>query len=202
MRFRHRGIEPTVDPSAYVARTAVLAGDVRVGPGCAIGFGAVLSAEDGVIELGRDCIVMENAVVLATERAHTKIGDNVLIGPRAYLTGCTIEDCVFLATGSTIFNHAVIGRGAEVRINGTVHLHTHLEANATVPIGWVAIGNPAQILPPNEHEKIWEIQKTLDFPKAVFNLERPPKGQTIMPELTRRYAAHLRAHRQDKPIPE
>jgi carbonic anhydrase/acetyltransferase-like protein (isoleucine patch superfamily) len=198
MRFRHRSKSPIVDSSAYVAPTAVLAGDVTVGPGCTIGFGAVLSAEDGAIVLGRDCIVMENAVVLATERAHTRIGDNVLVGPRAYLTGCTIEDCVFLATGTTIFNHAHIGRGAEVRINGTVHLHTHVAANATVPIGWVAIGNPAQILPPNEHEKIWEIQKTLDFPKAVFNLERPPKGQTIMPELTKRYAAHLRAHRQDQ----
>jgi carbonic anhydrase/acetyltransferase-like protein (isoleucine patch superfamily) len=198
MRFRHRSKSPIVDPSAYVAPTAVLAGDVRVGPGCAIGFGAVLSAEDGTIVLGRDCIVMENAVIKATSRAATQIGDNVLVGPRAYLTGCTVEDCVFLATGSTVFNHAVVGRGAEVRINGTVHLHTHLEANATVPIGWVAIGNPAKILPPNEHEQIWEIQKTLDFPKAVFNLERPPKGQTIMPELTRRYAAHLRAHRQDE----
>lgn len=198
MRFRHRSKAPVVDPSAYVAPTAVLAGDVRVGPGCAIGFGAVLSAEDGTITLGRDCIVMENAVIKATARASTTIGNNVLVGPRAYLTGCTVDECVFLATGSTIFNHAHVGRGAEVRINGTVHLHTHVEENATVPIGWVAIGNPARILPPNEHEQIWEIQKTLDFPKAVFNMERPPKGQTIMPELTRRYAAHLRAHRQDE----
>lgn len=202
MRFRHRGIAPVVDPSAYVAPTAVLAGNVRVGPGCSIGFGAVLSAEDGLIELGRDCIVMENAVIKATERAHTRIGDNVLVGPRAYLTGCTIDDCVFLATGSTIFNNAVVGRGAEVRINGTVHLHTRLAPNATVPIGWVALGDPAEILSPNDHEKIWAIQKTLDFPKAVFNLDRPPKGETVMPELTRRYAAHLRAHRQDKQIPE
>lgn len=198
MRFRHRSKSPVVDPSAYVAPTAVLAGDVRVGPGCAIGFGAVLSAEDGTIVLGRDCIVMENAVIKATSRAATHIGNNVLVGPRAYLTGCTIEDCVFLATGTTIFNHAVVGRGAEVRINGTVHLRTRLPADATVPIGWVAIGDPAQILPPHEREKIWEIQKPLDFPKIVFNLDRPPEGQTIMPELTRRYAAHLRAHRQDE----
>lgn len=200
MRFRHRGIVPTVDPSAYVARTAVLAGDVRVGPGCAIGFGAVLSAEDGVIELGRDCIVMENAVVLATERAHTKIGDNVLIGPRAYLTGCTIEDDVFLATGCCVFNHAVVEARAEVRINGVVHLRTRIPKDGTVPIGWVAVGEPVQILPPHEHDKIWEIQKTLDFPKVVFNLDRPPEGESIMHELTRRYAAHLRAHRQDQRI--
>jgi carbonic anhydrase/acetyltransferase-like protein (isoleucine patch superfamily) len=202
MRFRHRGIVPTVDPSAYVARTAVLAGDVRVGPGCAIGFGAVLSAEDGSIELGRDCIVMENAVVKATERAPTRIGNNVLIGPRAYLSGCTVGDEVFLATGCSVFNHAVIGARSEVRINGTVHLLTKLPEDTTVPIGWVAVGDPAQILPPHEHEKIWALQKPLNFPKVVFNLDRPPEGKSIMHELTRRYAAHLRAHRQDKPIPE
>lgn len=198
MRFRHRSKAPVVDPSAYVAPTAVLCGDVRVGPGCAIGFGAVLSAEDGTIILGRDCIVMENAVIKATSRAATHIGNNVLVGPRAYLTGCTIEDEVFLATGSTVFNHAVVGARSEVRINGTVHLRTRIAPDTSVPIGWVAVGDPAEILPPHEHERIWAIQKPLDFPKIVFNLERPPEGQSIMPDLTRRYAAHLRAHRQDE----
>jgi carbonic anhydrase/acetyltransferase-like protein (isoleucine patch superfamily) len=42
MRFRHRSKTPVVDPSAYVATNAVLCGDVRVGPGCAVSFGAVL----------------------------------------------------------------------------------------------------------------------------------------------------------------
>jgi carbonic anhydrase/acetyltransferase-like protein (isoleucine patch superfamily) len=198
MRFRHRSKTPVVDPSAYVATNAVLCGDVRVGPGCAVSFGAVLSAEDGSIELGRDCIVMENAVIKATEKAPVRIGNHVLVGPRAYLTGCTIEDDVFLATGCCVFNHAVVEARAEVRINGVVHLRTRIPKDGTVPIGWVAVGEPAQILPPHEHDKIWEIQKTLDFPKVVFNLDRPPEGESIMHELTRRYAAHLRAHRQDQ----
>ncbi|MBI3451791.1 MAG: gamma carbonic anhydrase family protein [Rhodospirillales bacterium] len=198
MRFRHRGKTPVVDPSAYVAPNAVLCGDVRIGPGCAIAFGAVLSAEDGSIELGRDCIVMENAVVKATQTAPVRVGNNVLIGPHAYLTGCTIENEVFLATGTTIFNHAVIGARAEVRINATVHLSSRLAPNAIVPVGWVAVGDPAEILSPDQHERIWEIQKPLNFPKVVFGLDRPPEGGTIMPEITRRYAMHLRAHRADQ----
>jgi carbonic anhydrase/acetyltransferase-like protein (isoleucine patch superfamily) len=200
MLYEHRGKRPVVDPSAAVAPTAVLCGDVRVGPGCAIAFGAVLSAEDGSIVLGENCIVMENAVVKAGKRAPVRIGNHVLIGPRAYLTGCTIADDVFLATGATVFNHAVIGARAEVRINGTVHLKTVVPQDATVPIGWVAVGDPAAILPPDQHDVIWAIQEKLDFPKAVFGLDRPPPGVSLMPELMRRYAAFLRAHRNDTEV--
>jgi carbonic anhydrase/acetyltransferase-like protein (isoleucine patch superfamily) len=197
MLFEHRGKRPTVDPSAYVAPTAVLCGDVQVGPGCAIGFGAVLVAEDGSIGLGHDCIVMENAVVKASKRAPVRIGDHVLIGPRAYLSGCTVEECVFLATGTTVFNHATIGARAEIRVNGIVHLRTRVLPDAVVPIGWVAVGDPAQILPPNAHERIWDIQEPLDFPRVVFGQERAGPGSTFMPELTRRYAAVLRSHAED-----
>jgi hypothetical protein len=97
-----------------------------------------------------------------------------------------------------VFNHAVIGAGAEVRINGVVHLRTRVAAGATVPIGWVAVGDPAEILPPDQHERIWAIQELLDFPRTVFGLDRPPPGGTIMPELTRRYAAALRRHADDQ----
>jgi carbonic anhydrase/acetyltransferase-like protein (isoleucine patch superfamily) len=52
MRLEHRGKAPQVHPSAYVAPTAVLCGDVRVGPDARVLFGAVLSAEDGSVEVG------------------------------------------------------------------------------------------------------------------------------------------------------
>lgn len=175
MRFRHRSKTSVVDPSAYVAPNAVLCGDVRVGPGCAVGFGAVLSAEDGSIELGRDCIVMENAVIKATEKAPVKIGNHVLVGPRAYLTGCTVEDDVFLATGCVVFNHAVIEARAEVRINGVVHLRTRVPKDGTVPIGWVAVGDPVQILPPHEHDKIWRFRRPSIFPRSCSTLRGPPR---------------------------
>jgi carbonic anhydrase/acetyltransferase-like protein (isoleucine patch superfamily) len=197
VRYAHLGRAPTVDETAYLAPTAVLCGDVRVGPGCAIGFGAVLAAEDGTIELGPDCVVMENAVIKASRRAPVRIGSHVLVGPRAYLSGCTVEDSVFIATGSTVFNHAVLGTRSEVRVNGVVHIRTRVPADATVPIGWVAVGDPAEIRPPHEHDRIWAVQRELHFPRVVFGLDRAPEGQTIMPELTRRYAAFLRRHRDD-----
>jgi carbonic anhydrase/acetyltransferase-like protein (isoleucine patch superfamily) len=197
MLLEHQGKRPRIHETAYVASTATICGDVAIGENSRVLFGAVIVAEGGPVEIGSECIVMENAVIRGTRRHPVRIGNHVLVGPRAYLTGCTIEDDVFLATGATIFDGARIGTRAEVRINGAVHLKTNLPADTTVPIGWVAVDDPAQILPPHEHDKIWAIQEPLNFPREVFGLERAPKGETIMPELTRRYARFLSKHRED-----
>ena len=120
------------------------------------------------------------------------IGDNVLVGPRAYLTGCTIAENAFLATGATVFTDARIGARAEVRINGIVHLRTVLPDDAVVPLNWIAVGDPVHILAPEKHDEIWAVQKEMDFPRTVFGVERPPAGGTFMPEVMPRYARHLR----------
>jgi hypothetical protein len=111
-----------------------------------------------------------------------------------------VSDCAFLATGATVFNGARIGERAEVRINGVVHINTALPADATVPIGWVAIGDPAEVLPPDAHDIIWAVQERLDFPGTVFGLKRAEPGQTIMPELTRRYSRFLEKHKSDRTV--
>ncbi|MBT2472309.1 gamma carbonic anhydrase family protein [Streptomyces sp. ISL-66] len=202
MLIEHEGVSPTVHPSAYVAPTATLCGDVRVGPGCRVLFGAVLTAEGGPVELGANSIVMENAVLRGTRRDPLRLGRQVLVGPQSYLTGCTVEDEVFLATGSRVFNGARIGMRAEVRINAVVHLRTVLSADAMVPIGWVAVGDPARILPPDQHEAIWAVQKGLDFPGYVFGLDRPADGQSLMPALTERFGRALGRHRDDRAVEE
>jgi carbonic anhydrase/acetyltransferase-like protein (isoleucine patch superfamily) len=198
MLIEHLGVSPSVDPSAYVAPTAVLCGDVRVGPDTRILFGTVLTAEGGPVEIGSRCVVMENAVIRGSARHPVGIGDRVLVGPRAYLTGCTVANDAFLATGATIFNGARIGARAEVRINGVVHVKTVVPDGATVPIGWVAVGDPAEILPPAEHDRIWAIQRDLNFPREVWGLDPAPPGQTNMPEITRRYTRALGRHREDR----
>ena len=70
------------------------------------------------------------------------------------LTGCAVESNTFLATGATVFNGAVVGAGSEVRINGVVHLKTSLPTGTVVRINWIAVGDPAEVLPPADHEKI------------------------------------------------
>lgn len=200
MLLEHRGNRPKVHDSAYVAPNATLCGDVTVGENSRVMFGATLTAEGGPVEVGSNCVVMENAVVRGTGRHPTKIGENCVVGPGAHLVGCRVGDNVFLATGSTVFNGAVVGNGAEMRVNGTVHLRTVLPPDAVVPIGWVAVGDPAEILPPGEHERIWELQEPLDFPGTVFGVGRGPTG-TMMPEMLRRYTRALGAHRGDVELP-
>jgi carbonic anhydrase/acetyltransferase-like protein (isoleucine patch superfamily) len=81
------------------------------------------------------------------------IGDDVLAGPRARLDGVRAVNGCFLATGA-VFPGCVVGAGAEVRVYGVVQVSTVLEPGATVPVGSVAVGAPARIFPPGQHEQI------------------------------------------------
>ncbi len=193
MRYHYRGGAPHIHPTATVAPGAVLVGAVRIEAHARILPGAVLTAESGPVTVGAHAIVMEQAVLRGTRRAPLHVGQHVLIGPRAALSGCTVEDCAFVATGATVLTGAVIGRGAEVRIHGVVHISTVLPPDSTVPIGWVAVGDPAEILPPEAHERIWARQRPLDFPRTVFGLERDAP-QRLMPRLTERYGRLLAAY--------
>jgi carbonic anhydrase/acetyltransferase-like protein (isoleucine patch superfamily) len=66
MLFEHLGRRPAMDPTARIAPTAVVCGDATVGPDTCVGFGAVLTAESGRIVVGRQCVIMENAVIRGT----------------------------------------------------------------------------------------------------------------------------------------
>lgn len=201
MILEHHGKSPQIDPTARIAPNATICGDVLIGANCSIGFGAVLVAESGPIRLGQNIVVMDTAVIRGVRGNPVEISDNALVGPRAYLTGCRIERDAFLATGATIFNGAYIGARAVVRINGIVHLRTRLAEDTVVPLGWIAVGDPAEILPPEAHDEIWSIQKTLNFPGYVFGVDRPAAGETFMPSVMSKYAAALgRWHDDDREI--
>jgi carbonic anhydrase/acetyltransferase-like protein (isoleucine patch superfamily) len=201
MILEHRGVRPGIHASTRIAPNAVICGDVTIGPNGSVGFGAVITAESGKVTIGENCVIMDTAVIRGVRDNPVSIADNVMVGPRACLTGCTVESEAFIATGATIFNGARIGRNAEVRINAIVHLRTVLPADATVPLNWIAIGDPARILPPHMHDEIWTIQKALDFPKYVFGIDRPPPGESIMPAVMPRYAKALTHwHEADREI--
>jgi len=154
----HAGKRPRVDPTAWVAPDATIVGDVTVGPECRVLWGARIIGEGGGrIGIGRAGIVMENAVLRATPRHPCSLGDFCLIGPGAHVVGARLGNEVFVATGAAIFHAAELDERAEVRVHATVHLRTRLAAGAVVPIGWIAVGNPAEIRPPGEHERIWAV---------------------------------------------
>jgi carbonic anhydrase/acetyltransferase-like protein (isoleucine patch superfamily) len=198
VQFEHLGASPRIHPSAVVAATAVISGDVVIGPDCQILHGAVITAEGGTITLGENVIVMENALIRATSTNSVHIGDHVLVGPMASISGATIGDEVFLATGTRVFNGARVGERSEVRINAVVHLRTILPSETVVPIGWVAVGHPLQILAPDRHDEIWAAQHELDFPGYVFGLDR--ETPDLMVQLTERYGRSLARHADDRRV--
>jgi carbonic anhydrase/acetyltransferase-like protein (isoleucine patch superfamily) len=200
MLIEHEGRRPSVAADAYIAPTAVLCGDVTVGAGCRVLFGAVLTAEDGPVELGAGCLVMEHAVVRGRQGHPARLGAHVLVGPHAHVNGAEIGDEVFVATGAAVFPGACLGARSEVRINGVVHVNSVLAADAVVPIGWVAVGDPAAILPPDAHDEIWSIQRRLDFMGTVGGIgdgDRDAAGNA-MPALMRAYGELYGRHRGDR----
>jgi carbonic anhydrase/acetyltransferase-like protein (isoleucine patch superfamily) len=197
MLVEHRGAAPAVHPSAWVAPTAVLCGDVRVGADARVLWNAVLTAEDGSIEIGERSVVMEHALVRGRAAHPVVIADDVLIGPHAHVNGARIGPETFIATGAALFPGVRIGARCEVRIHGVVHVNSALPDGATVPIGWVAVGDPAEILPPDRHEDIWAIQRELDFPGTVYG---QPRGDDLMARVMPRQVAWFGAHRDDRTL--
>jgi carbonic anhydrase/acetyltransferase-like protein (isoleucine patch superfamily) len=199
MIIQHAGKRPEIDSTASIAPDATVCGTVQIGPGARVLYGARIIGENGgIIKIGRDCIVMENAVVRATAKHSCIVGDNCLIGPNAHVVGATLEREVFVATAAAIFHGAVLGHGAEVRPHATVHLRTHLPAGSTVPIGWVAVGNPAQILSPDRHDEIWAVQKLLNFPEWVYGYTR--ETPELMCNITHSLSKALTSHTADSVI--
>jgi carbonic anhydrase/acetyltransferase-like protein (isoleucine patch superfamily) len=197
MILSHEGKTPHIDAAAWVAPTATVCGDVVIGPGARVSYGATVVAEGGRIEIGTSSVILENAVVRSTVRHSTVIGNHCVIGPTAHLVGCTLEPEVFVATGAAIFHAAYLEQGSEVRINGVVHLRSRLAAGETVPIGWVAVGDPATIFAPDRHDDIWALQEPLDFPLTAYGI---PRSEADMRVIAERLSDALASHEDDEEI--
>ena len=171
-----------IHPSAWIAPNAVVTGDVTIGAGSRVLYGAVLNGDLGPVLLGSDVVVMEQALLRGRADHPVRIGDSVLVGPHTHLNGTTVEDEVFVATGVSMFPGSVAGTGSELRINSVLHVNSRLEPGTTLPIGWIAAGDPAQLFSPDRHDELWAVQEPLDFPGTVYGV---PRG-TSMREIMRR----------------
>lgn len=196
MLIEHRGKHPTVHADAYVAPTAMLVGDVTVDAGARVLHLAVLSAEDGSVSVGENSVIMEHALVRGRRDHPAIVGAAVMVGPHTHVNGSVVEDEAFIATGASLFPGSRVGTGAEVRVHGTVQVNSRVGPGEIVPIGWVAVGNPARILPPERHDEIWAAQRELDFPGTVYGVG--PK--VPVREIMRLQSSYYGEHRGDKEL--
>ena len=203
MTIRHLGMAPSVHPDAYVAPTAVLSGQVSIGAGSCVMHGAVLAAEGGPVQVGAGCVIMKNAVLRGTPGHRLVIGDRVLAGPGAQLTGCGIADEVFIAADAMVLPGAHLGRAASVTAGAVVHLGAIVAPAARIPVGWVAAGDPARLYPPGQAEPIRAALAAAGWSFLPFMLGVDDAGgrrDQLRAALKRYTAAMARHHRQDQVI--
>jgi carbonic anhydrase/acetyltransferase-like protein (isoleucine patch superfamily) len=155
---RHRGLlrefdgkRPQVDPSAFIAETAALIGDVVVGARSSIWFGAVLRGDVHSIRIGEETSIQDNAVVHVTEHRHaTHVGSSVTVGHNVTLHGCTVGDLCIIGMGSVILDRAEVGDRCIIGAGALVTPGTK------IPAGYLAVGSPARATRPlREEELAW-----------------------------------------------
>ena len=133
------GHSPQLDPSAWIAPNATLIGDVKIGAGASVFYGAVLRADIAPIVLGEGSNLQDNVVVHVDFDVPTIIGRNVGVGHGAIIHGATVHDGALIGMGATLLNSAVIGAGAFVAAGALVR------EGQEIPAHHLAAGVPAKV---------------------------------------------------------
>jgi len=146
MTREFNGISPAIDPSAFIADTAVIIGDVRIGSESSIWFNSVVRGDVNMIRIGCRTNVQDLCMLHVTgsrgdnSGSPLVIGSDISIGHRVTLHGCTVEDGAFIGMNAVILDNCVIGRGAMVAAGSL------LPEGTTVPAGTLWMGTPARYL--------------------------------------------------------
>lgn len=130
---------PQVHPNAWVAPGATLVGDVRLGEGASIWYGCVLRADGSPIEIGAGSNIQDGCVAHADEHGGVLLGQDVSVGHRAVLHGCTVGDGSLVGMGAVVLTGARIGPGCLVAAGAVVR------EGMDVPAGSLVAGVPAVV---------------------------------------------------------
>jgi carbonic anhydrase/acetyltransferase-like protein (isoleucine patch superfamily) len=142
VEFELAGKRPNVHPDAYIAPTAVLIGDVVVGAGASVWFGAVLRADESQIKVGEGSNIQDNAVIHCATNLPTLIERNATIGHSALLEGCIVEEGALVGMGSTMLQRSRLGAGSMLAAGAV------LQEGKEIPPGHLAAGVPATVKKP------------------------------------------------------
>ena len=140
---------PTIDATAFVARSADVIGDVTVGPEASIWYGCVLRGDIAPIVIGARTNIQDLTVVHVDRDTPTRIGEDVGVGHRAIIHGCVVEDRCLIGMGAIVLSHARIGAGSVIAAGALV------TEGVEVPPGSLVVGVPGRVVRPVD-EKLAE----------------------------------------------
>lgn len=133
-------LKPNIDPSVFVARGAVVLGDVTIAKDCSIWYNATVRSTESYITIGEGSNVQDNAVIHVDFSHPTVIGSHVTIGHGAVIHGCSIDDNSLIGMGAIILNGAKIGK------NCIIGAGTLITQNKVIPDNSLVMGSPGKII--------------------------------------------------------
>jgi len=137
----YRGVSPRIHPTAWVHASAVIIGDVELGPEVSIWPGCVLRGDQGSIRIGAESNIQDGTIIHATRGlSHTVVGARVTVGHRVVLHGCHVEDDCLIGMGAVVLDNAHIERHVIVGAAALVPL------NRRVPARSLVLGMPAKVV--------------------------------------------------------
>jgi len=161
--FEIDGIRPVIDPSAYVHPTAVLIGDVIVGPRCYVGPAACLRGDFGRLILEEGSNLQDTCVMHGFPNTDTVIEVDGHIGHGAVIHGCRIGRNAMVGMNAVVMDNAVIGEDSIVAAMGFV------KANARIPARSLVAGIPARIVRELSEEEIaWKHEGTVTYQELAI----------------------------------
>lgn len=161
------GITPVVDPSAFVHPSAILIGDVIVGPRCYVGPAASLRGDFGRIVLKEGANVQDTCVMHGFPDCDTVVEEEGHIGHGAVLHGCHV------GRNSLVGMNSVVMDGADIGADCIVAAMTFIKAGMLVPARSLVVGTPARVLRQvSDEELAWKVEGTRQYQElAVRSLQ-------------------------------
>ncbi len=137
---KHLGKTPEIAPDAYVAPSAVVIGDVKIGPRASVWPGVVLRGDINSIEVGEGSNIQDGCVVHLADDYGVKIGKHVTVGHLAMIHACTVGDECLIGM------HATILDGAEIGAQSIVGAGALVTKGTKIPPGSLVLGAPAKVV--------------------------------------------------------
>lgn len=151
------GVAPSYDDSNYIADTAVVIGDVTLGPGASIWHHTTVRGDVHWIRIGAASNIQDQTVIHVTHgTAPTDIGCRVTVGHGAIIHGCTIDDEVLIGMGATVMDQATIGTQSIVGAGALV------TGGTEVPPRSMVLGHPARVVRDLTEEEVASIGRYAD----------------------------------------
>jgi carbonic anhydrase/acetyltransferase-like protein (isoleucine patch superfamily) len=150
------GVTPIMGDNCFLAETAVIIGDVKMGDDCSIWYGSVLRGDVNSITLGNKVNIQDGAVIHTLyQRSKTIIGDNVSVGHNAVIHGATIESNCLIGMGAIVLDNAVVESGAIVAAGALITSGMRVEG------GYIYAGVPAKKIKAVDEKQRNEIIKRI-----------------------------------------